>query len=76
MLEKGGAIYVVGIFPDGLVFSPNLLKYMYIFSFVVLSMSLENISLGNISLGIPQIPISPCHTLSTTGRYGLFVRDM
>ena len=36
------------------------------FSFVVL----EN------SLWIPQIPISPYHTLYTTGRYGVFVKDL
>ena len=37
----------------------------------VLSMSLENLNLG-----IPQIPVSPGHTLCTRGRHGLFIRDM
>ena len=39
MLEKGG-VYVVGIFPDGLILSPNLLKLHNVFSFAV-SMSLS-----------------------------------
>ena len=48
--------YVVGIFPDGLVLSPNLLKYIYIyiyiyiFSFVVLSIIFGNSSDTHISL--------------------------
>ena len=27
--------YVVGIFPDGLVLSPNLLKYIYIYIYIL-----------------------------------------
>ena len=42
MLEKGG-VYVVGIFPNGLILSPNLLKLHNVVSFAV-SMSLKNIS--------------------------------
>ena len=42
MLEKGG-VYVVGIFSDGLILSPNLLKLHNVFSLAV-SMSLKNIS--------------------------------
>ena len=71
MLEKGGG-YVVGIFPDGLVVSHNLLK-LHIYSLLLCYQCLWKIYLN---LGIPQIPISPGHTLCTTGRYGVFVRDM
>ena len=35
MLEKGGG-YVIRIFPDGLVLSPNPLKWHILFTFVVL----------------------------------------
>ena len=65
ILGTDGGVYVVGIFPDGLILSPNLLKLDNVLSFAV-SMSLKN-------LGIPQISISLGHTLCTTGRYGVFV---
>ena len=38
----------------------------YIFSFIMLMCLWK----------IPQIPIYPCHTLYTRGRYGVLVRDM
>ena len=38
----------------------------YIFSFIMLKCLWK----------IPQIPIHPCHTLYTRGRYGVLVRDM
>ena len=38
----------------------------YIFSFIMLMCLWK----------IPQIPIHPCHTLYTRGRYGVLVRDM
>ena len=38
----------------------------YIFSFIMLKCLCKS----------PQIPIYPCHTLYTRGRYGVLVRDM
>ena len=56
---------------DGLVLSPKLLKYIYIY---ILFCCAINVFGKYISSGIPQIPISPCHTLHNREIWGICKR--
>ena len=69
MLEKGGG-FAIGIFQGAgtLLGVSQSTQMAYTFSFIVVNVFRK--------LWISQTPISHCHTLCMTGRYGVFVRDM